>query len=420
MKNLLLFLLVLLFGSVQAQSFQKIINKEFSSISKQLKNIEARSGEYKICEESTGLNDSGELITTGNGKYTIKTNGNNVFISVYIEEYDEEGDTSVTLSKIYSSHRFAKDLGENIEENDSLFIFAKDSTGTFLPYVASYSDFDGDKIIQTKTFIDFGILFGDDPIGLYLGSIVDFHYDGDALDYKTKQQISFNTGLLEKYDSTVFKYENSQKVEETNYIYESDSLIYIPSEKKLFSYDDNGNNIKEEVLNYLGNSWIYDNRTNYEFDLKNREVFSLQEKTYNNGETWVGDSRDSIIYDSFNPMYLGFPNRVISETLTGGDNWQLSGTDVYTDCGSIPDNTKEVNKLNFDARFANESIIIDSNDFGSGNVKIQLVDIQGRIIFQKDFEEVPTIIHSSGLNEGVYVLTINTKDGFGTKKLIKK
>ena len=73
MKNLLLLFFVLIFGSIQAQTYQKIINNKIEKINKQLKDIDLKTGDYKICAVEEEENGSGVLEIIGNAKYSIKT-----------------------------------------------------------------------------------------------------------------------------------------------------------------------------------------------------------------------------------------------------------------------------------------------------------------------------------------------------------
>ena len=419
MKNLTLFLFVLLFGSLQAQNFQKSIDNKIVKIAQKLQGLEIKSGDYKFCEVSKDYDEEiDKLVISENISINIKTNGNNLYVEFDSYKYDE-GDTIHSIFKSYNSHRFAgEDIGYAFYHPDSSFIFQEDSTGTFLNYLKTVTKYEGNLPIEERTFVDSGILFGGNPIGLVLSNIKTFHYNGGRLTATTEIKMNLNTGQLGISDSTAFSYDGNNLIEEVKFRYISDSLLYHTVSKIKYSYDNNDNPILEEDWVYFG-QWFISERSNLTFDNKHREIFALNEKTYDKGETWMKNDRDSTIYDA-PTLYLGIPNREVTEDWLADDTWRIGNITTYEDCGSVPDNTIELNKLNFDARFNNETIVIDANDNTPNDIVLLLVDLQGRTLFEKEYKNIPNTIQTSGLPDGMYILSIRSKNGQGVKKLIKK
>lgn len=419
MKNLLLLFLAISFSAIQAQDYQSIINNKFEKISKQLSKIEIREGDYKICNEEKTIDDNGILQITGVAKYIIKTNGKNVYSEINQSNFTD-GDTTKLFAKIYSSHRYDDNyFFKTIDLADSSILYTPDSLGALIPYVKFTSLYDNDLISSTFTYVDFGILFGEQPSGFFLSNVRKYHYNSNKqLSYITTATLNFNTAEIEKSDSIVSYYNDNKEVEEITFKYNKESLEYYPTEKYKYIYEENKYPVFTEDYEFNNNSWVLSSRTNHFYDSKNREILSIDEDTYDNGSTWINRYRNSTIFDA-PTLYLGFANKQVSERWNDSA-WSLDDINIFTDCGSIPDNTLELSKLNFEARFSNETIILDSDKLNITASTVQLTDLQGRLVFSKRFNELPNTIHTSGLTSGIYILNIRTKDSFGVKKLMKK
>jgi len=417
MKKLLLFLFIISIGTAQAQNYQDLIQSKTQNLKTQINALNFRAGDYKFCSETKSPNDLNILEITDKSTINIKTSGKNVSINFESIEFDD-GDTTKSKTEMYSSHRDDGNLELAFDNPDSMLIYIQDSAKQYILYAKIISSFLGDKVSLKETFIDVGVLFGENPTGLLLFKKEYYNYQGSKLTYISSGSIDFSSGLFGKSDSTTFVYENNNLVEKTVYYYSKETSDYVPQSRDIYSYDDKGNQIYEEFQNHYGASWVAQNRTNNTFDSKNRNIFSLSEVTYNGGTDWLNNYRDSTFYDN-PPLYLGFYNKQTSETWNGNNNWRLTDVTTYTDCGSTPDNTLNIETLDFDARFLNHSIIIDNNQNYDNQVSIQLIDLQGRVLFKRQFKHLPDRIATSGLTDGVYILNIVSKNKIGSKKLIK-
>ena len=424
MKKLLLPLFIFLtVFNANAQDLNILAKSKLNKISFPKLDISSyENGNYKFCGKDLFIDDNGEMkidekftfnILIEDEKTVIKSEG----VSY---DYDTDGDSLLFKTVIFSTHKMDNyyDFNSSIAADSTMYA-VKDSLGNWGIAFSSRAFYDGDLLKKIITYVDFGLIFNGDPIGLFKYSEQYFHYKNNKLSYTTTIALSFATNDYEKADSVHYSYQNGNVVEEVSYLFNLDSLKYFPYKKFTYEYDNNNNVSLEVEYSFQVDKWVPETKTYYNYDEKNRMILSLSEERSLVGDTWEPDSKDSIVYDQ-PTLYLDFYNKNITQFYEDG-KWNTEYIETFEDCGSVIEKTAELTPLDFNAYFDGDNIILDASDnLTSTKMTIRLVDLQGRAIFNKGYKELPHYIKTNDLPGGIYMINIITKDKYGTVKVVKQ
>ncbi len=412
MKNFLLTTMFLvLTNGLFSQSIENLLERSTEIYNQALLKTENQDGEYKFCEED--YVNGNELESHSDVNITV--NGNNVH---YVENYFKEGNDFEALIEGFSSRNFTRYLGpKGKTPYDSVFIYLLNNQ-VEIPVLQRHNQFSGDKLQSKRVYTDEGLYFDEYPkLKMILTEESIYEYENGVLLRILNSKLDRDTREFKQTDLTEFRYKNNLLDETILYEYDEQISEFLIIGKVKYYYDDSLY-YQRDYFSYWGNDdYKLIARKTYEYDTKGRHVFRLHSRTNDEGETWKYYTRDSIIYDE-PTLYLEYPNRSIAQKYSNGE-WRTPRSKLFKDCGSVPSRTNEITKIDFEARFVDESVVFNFGDAYDKPVTIQLFDVQGNILHSRKYNAAINRINALGLPSGLYIVKVVTKDGFGSRKLVK-
>ena len=418
-KLILIFIALTVFFNVDAQKKNDLINSQVAGLLyNSLNTVSYDNGIYKFCSEFKETDDNQELKLTQKSKTTIFIKNNKSLINESTVQYNSEGDSTFYKLHISSSHGFINGKSDvDFQIPDTSLIFQKYNE-SWWPLYLSHAVYKNNLLKKVIYNTDMGLFFGDEPTGLIKNAEANYFYKNGKVKYKITTRLNFDSGNFEKADSVCYYY-GDKTITEISYLYNPDSLKFFPYEKYTYEYDDKENLITKKEYFGLSGQWFLQNKISNNYDAKNRIISSLTEySTFGDSTKLKPDFKESYVYD--NPeLYLDFYNKKLTETYDDG-KWQMHSVHVNVDCGSVVAKTKDLAAMNFNARFEGDRIIINASEMTDKKVVVRLVDLQGRIIINKEYHNLPHYLQTYNLPSGLYMLNVKTKDKYGTIKLVKE
>ncbi len=414
MKNFLLTAMFLvLTNGLFSQAIENLLERSTEIYNQALLKTENEDGEYKFCEED--YVNGNEL--KSHSDVSISVEGDNVH---YIENLfkTEEGKTLELLIEGFSSRNLTRYLGpKGITPYDSVFVYFVNA-GQKLLLLKRYNDFLENKLQVKRLYMDEGLYLNNTPNGkIVLTEASAYTYENGILSKIATSELNKDSHEFKLIELSEFKYKNNLLDENILYKYNEVDEGFTPSFMFKYSYNDSLVDTKDYLL-YKGNgNYELKKRKYHEHDSTGRYIFGLYRETDDKGETWENYRRDSLIYDT-PTLYLGYPNRLAAQRYYNGE-WKTASSRTFKDCGSVPNSIDEVINIDFEARFADESVVFNFGDIYDKPMTIQLFDVQGNILHNRKYNAAINRIDALGLPSGLYIVKVVTRDGFGTKKLVK-
>lgn len=171
-----------------------------------------------------------------------------------------------------------------------------------------------------------------------------------------------------------------------------------------FTYED-GNNVMVSYSKYNQNNW-----TNLEVT-KYPEFFQMPAfgDYYEGSLSGIPNESENVWYDL----------KVISTDANGSKQEQIISPAFKVNGNLAVGNSSKSNLMVYPNPF-NEEIHIKIPEEIEGNYTIKILDISGRIIYQKNQHEKSVIFNGSTLTKGLYILSIENEGNTIVKKIIKK
>jgi len=411
---LLLFVLFVFINAGISQSrFSKIdlVKPVISKIFKNINSIDINSldDEVKLCQEYWELsytNDSLEL--EEESRITIsKLEDERYLYKIETDFIDEEDGDFTRVIKAYFRENSAQFEEKNI---DSAVVFIlRDQLK--IPYLNLINTYNNGGIIKSTSYYNWDFDF---PPKFELEDSTNYFYDdNDNLEIKTSFSIYSSEIGVAIVDSIVYSNNNVKnrphQTVEYRINYDSDKLERV--NRKTYNYDNEGRLIK--VKTFDGHVLL--ELVGYEtIDYKENIRVKLNKLTHDQGKTWYEQYKDSTIF--INVLDVSIPRTVIHLAFKN-DVWvvdELRETH-YCDAHAA---VKDIDELMFDAYFNDNEVVIDSKD-NLTDVNVKLYNINGQVLFNKNYSILPERFQVNNLISGVYFLRVVNNKNEGITKLTK-
>ena len=415
MRNLF-FILVGLFifniGMSQNSFFtRKYNNKNLQKILQKMSVFNENSNfildyEAKICSEYWSTNYENELTYLGEGEIIFeKIDGK--FIAKSTEFNLKEDGSIDTMKFTYYFHSTPDYDAEFVVDSA---IVTTNFNGEQIVAVKWINEIDNDLIHKSELSLNFDY-FMEIPYGLKLFEYSNFYYE-DNNNLKAISNYAFDifeTFEIVLNDSTDFKLNATGMPEEAEYFVMDNGEIHIYTLNKYFY---NSDNLLEKVEYYNNpEDWKISEREVYTYSADAKTY--LYERTFDKGASWFQLALDSTYLSSDLPY--NYPEKVVSYFYE--NEWKVNEMTTYKQCTG-PSNVNENNYIELYASLIDNYLQIISNE-DLNNSRIMLYNINGRTVFNRQFNIVPDNINVGNLSQGIYILDLRKDDKNNCQKLVK-
>lgn len=295
---------------------------------------------------------------------------------------------------------------------DSTLLYFGDGSGNFELISKTINHFNSGLVVKTEEFFDY-TFFGF-PTGLIKSSETYYEYDNNPfLTGKVQYSFDFFTSEVSLSDSII--YENNSMgmpLTETTYGPSFTTGEVLPNSKWVNQYI---NNLYISVASYFlpdGDQWYQISRSLFEYDVEDRILSIQQDETTDNGVSFAPTDRTLNVYES--PM----PYDLFTMQLTqvyDQDEWVNEGLSTFADC------TSQVGEItSIDAKiWIHENVLYLQTEENLQNVFLSVLDINGRIVLNNFYQNLPDQLDVTNLINGFYVVQLQSEKVFLAEKVIK-
>lgn len=262
-----------------------------------------------------------------------------------------------------------------------------------------------------------------------------------------------NSNNVVKMNSTTYNVDfyydaNNNLIAVEDSVYSQSAGGWVKNERKQYSYA--GSNVTEYVLaKWNGGNWVNEERYEYQYDANDNVIVNTS-YSWSNG-TWVNDKRHTYKYDANDNVledvtyYWNSNNSAFVEkkkevreynsqqlpvqltTYTwGGSNWEHKYSDesikyyyeYYTPL-NIPSVVNGTGIKVYPIP-ANNQVSIDVDAISSMAYTVSIIDMTGKVIFQKDepANHTTTVVPVSNFASGNYLISVSTDDNHYVNRMV--
>ncbi len=361
-----------------------------------------------LCEEYWESNyETGELELEEESEISIeKLDANKYIYIITTDIYDDELGIYTRYAKLY----FRKKPGfynEIVLDSINVYIVLENIQ---IPYLVTKNIFDGDKITKSTSYYNWDFDF---PPKFELEDSTLYYYDNNNfLINKVSYSIYSSVVGVAIVDSSI--YTNNQfglPVQSLEYKYDYDKDAFGLKNKVLYQYNSDNELVSEKTFSNP-ESWELTEKQTINYNTGNK--VKLYQKSNDNGTTWINSYRDSIYYMPV--LDFEHPKREVFEVFSEG-KWNVSELYTHRVCDSTA-KVSDFEKISFNAYFSFNTIKIDMED-EIKDVNVKLVNMEGKILFNKKYKSLPNSIFINNLTSGIYILQLVSNNKTGVIKLMK-